>query len=108
MKKIILASVLAFGFAYASEAATELEHANKPATSAESTSADMSKMKAAGKCGADQKGMDKSKMKAKPSKTTKGKAATELEHANKTASSVEGVEGKMKKMKAAGKCNSGQ
>ena len=108
MKKIILASVLAFGFAYASEAATELEHANKTATSAESTSADMSKMKAAGKCGADQKGMDKSKMKAKPSEVKPTKSEMELEHANKTASSEEGVSEDMSKMKAAGKCNSGK
>ena len=108
MKKIILASVLAFGFAYASEAATELEHANKTVTSSESVSADMSKMKAAGKCGADQKAMDKSKMKAKPAEAAKSKSETELEHVNKTASSAESVEGDMKKMKAAGKCNSGQ
>jgi len=108
MKKILLASILAVGFVYASEATTELEHANKTAASSESSSADMSKMKAAGKCGADQKAMDKSKMKAKPSEVSKSKAETELEHANKSASSTEGVEGDMKKMKAAGKCNSGK
>ena len=108
MKKIILASVLAFGFVYANEAATELEHANKTATSAEAVSGDMSKMKAAGKCGADQKAMDKSKMKAKPSAVKKGEAEVELEHATKSASSDEGVAEDMSKMKAAGKCNSGK
>jgi hypothetical protein len=108
MKKILIASLLAFGFAYASEAATELEHANKTATSTESVPGDMSKMKAAGKCGADQKAMDKSKMKAKPAETKQGKAETELEHANKTATGTESVPGDMSKMKAAGKCASGK
>lgn len=36
------------------------------------------------------------------------KAATELEHANKTANDAESVGGDMSKMKAAGKCNSDQ
>ena len=50
MKKVILVSILALGFAYANNAATELEHANKTANSADSIAGDMSKMKAAGKC----------------------------------------------------------
>ena len=36
------------------------------------------------------------------------KAAIELEHANKTATGSDSVDGDMKKMKAAGKCNAGQ
>ena len=54
MKKVILASVLAFGFLYAADAQTELEHANKTAVSAEGQAGDMSKMKAAGKCNSGQ------------------------------------------------------
>jgi len=105
MKKVILASILALGFAYANNAATELEHANKTATGADSTAGDMSKMKAAGKCGADQSAMKK-KMKKKAAKPNA--AALELEHANKTPSSNEDFGKDMSKMKAAGKCNSGK
>ena len=58
MKKLVLASILALGLvasaAYANEAATVLEHANKTAASSEGVAGDMSEMKAAGKCGADQ------------------------------------------------------
>ena len=108
MKKVILASVLAFGIAYAADAQTELEHAVKSATSSESVSGDMSKMKAAGKCGADQKAMDKSKMKAKKGEVKKGEAETELEHANKSQTSDGSPKQDMSKMKAAGKCNAGQ
>jgi len=36
------------------------------------------------------------------------KAAVELEHANKTATGIDSVDGDMSKMKAAGKCNAGQ
>ena len=108
MKKIILASVLAFGFAYAADAQTELEHATKSAPSEEAVSGDMSAMKAAGKCGADQKAMDKTKMKAKKAEMKKGKAEAELEHAIKTQTSEEAPKQDMSKMKAAGKCNSGQ
>jgi len=105
MKKIILASILALGFAYANNAATELEHANKTANSVDSIAGDMSKMKAAGKCGADQSAMKKN-MKKKASKPNS--AAIELEHANKTATGIDSSDGNMKKMKAAGKCNAGQ
>ena len=105
MKKVILASILALGFAYANNAATELEHANKTANSADSIAGDMSKMKAAGKCGADQSAMKKS-MKKKASKPNS--AALELEHANKTPTSNEDFGKDMSKMKAAGKCNSGK
>jgi hypothetical protein len=105
MKKVILASILALGFAYANNAATELEHANKTANGPDGVAGDMSKMKAAGKCGADQSTMKKS-MKMKASKPNS--AALELEHANKTANGPDSVAGNMKKMKAAGKCNAGQ
>ena len=105
MKKVILASILALGFAYANNAATELEHANKTATGPDSFAGDMSKMKAAGKCGADQSAMKKN-MKKKASKPNS--AALELEHANKTPSSNEDFGKDMSKMKAAGKCNSGK
>ena len=108
MKKLILTSVIALGlglgFAYAeNKAAVELEHANKTANDAESVGGDMSKMKAAGKCNADQSAKVKTKAKKQ---VPKNKAALELEHANKTANDAESVGGDMKKMKAAGKCNS--
>jgi hypothetical protein len=105
MKKVILASVLAFGFLYAADAQTELEHANKTAVSAEGQAGDMSKMKAAGKCNADQSGKIKVKQQTEG---TPGKAETELEHAVKSQSSDEAPKQDMSKMKAAGKCNSGQ
>jgi hypothetical protein len=105
MKKIILASILALGFAYANNAATELEHANKTANSADSIAGDMSKMKAAGKCGADQSAMKKN---MKKNTVKLNAAATELEHANKTPTSNEDFGKDMSKMKAAGKCNSGK
>ena len=57
MKKLVLASLLALGLGsaaiYANQAATELEHANKIATSENGVAGNMSTMKAAGKCGAD-------------------------------------------------------
>ena len=106
MKKLILASILSMGFVYANKADVELEHALKTAPSVESQAGDMSKMKAAGKCNADQSGKIKVKVN-KPVKTpTKGEI--ELEHALKTATGDDSVDGDMKKMKAAGKCNSGQ
>jgi len=105
MKKVILASILALGFAYANNAATELEHANKTANGPDGVTGNMSKMKAAGKCGADQSAMKKN-MKKKATKPNS--AALELEHANKTPSSNEDFAKDMSKMKAAGKCNSGK
>ena len=109
MKKLVLASLLALGlsagYAYAeNKAAVELEHANKTATSPEGVSGDMSKMKAAGKCGAEQSGKMKKKMKRKAHKPTKSEL--ELEHANKLKSSEDGVAGNMGDMKAQGKCGS--
>ena len=106
MKKLILASILALGFAYANKADVELEHALKTAPSAESQAGDMSKMKAAGKCNADQSAKVKPKVKVKEHTPTK--AEVELEHALKTPPSPESPPPDMSKMKAAGKCNAGQ
>ena len=104
MKKVVLATVVALGlgmgFAYADgeKAAQELEHANKTATGPDSFTGDMSKMKAAGKCNADQSG----KMKAKATKPAKKpiKAELELEHANKLQNEAGAAAGNMKNMKA--------
>lgn len=109
MKKLILASILTLGlgagFAYAgNKAATELEHANKTATSAEGVAGDMSAMKAAGKCNADQTGKKKTTVKRAEKK--KSKSAMELEHANKLSTGADGIAGDMGKMKAQGKCGS--
>ena len=111
MKKVVVASILAlglgFGFAQAeNNAAVELEHANKTATGIDSVDADMSKMKAAGKCNADQSGKMKSKATKPARKLTK--AELELEHANKLSTGEESVQGDMKNMKAQGKCNTGK
>jgi len=106
MKKVILASLLTIGLVYANSAATELEHANKTATGADSFAGDMSKMKAAGKCNADQSGKMKAKMKKPARKPTK--AELELEHANKLSTGADSSQGNMKNMKAQGKCNSGK
>ncbi len=51
MKRLLLAGLFTLGALYANEAHTALEHATKTASSVEGTKGDMSKMKAAGKCG---------------------------------------------------------
>jgi len=111
MKKVVLAAVVALGlglgFAHAeNKAALELEHANKTATGSDSIDADMSKMKAAGKCNAGQS----SKIKIKNTRLVRKptKAELELEHANKLATGDDSVQGDMKNMKAQGKCNTGK
>ena len=104
MKKLILASILSLGFVYANQAATELEHANKTSTGIDSVAGDMSAMKAAGKCNADQTG--KIKVKHKKKVHTPSKSELALEHANKLPTGVDGVAGKMGNMKAQGKCGS--
>lgn len=109
MKKLVLAGLLALGlsagYAYAeNKAAVELEHANKTANDSESVGGDMSKMKAAGKCNADQSGKMKKKMKKKAHKPTKSEL--ELEHANKLKTGDDSVAGDMGNMKAQGKCGS--
>ena len=109
MKKLVLASILALGLGsvavYANQAATELEHAAKSAASEEGVASDMSAMKAAGKCGADQKAKVKTKAAAHKHSASE-KAALEVEHANKVAASADGVAGDMGDMKAHGKCGS--
>jgi len=109
MKKLILASLLALGlnagYAYAeNKAAVELEHANKLATGSDSVAGDMSAMKAAGKCSADQSAKMKKNIKRKVHKPSK--AELELEHANKLATGDDSVAGDMGNMKAQGKCGS--
>jgi len=112
MKKVVLAAVVALGlgmgFAYAdgAKAAQELEHANKTASGMDSSDGDMSKMKAAGKCNADQSG----KMKTKSTKPAKKptKAELELEHANKLSTGIDSTDKDMGNMKAQGKCNTGK
>ena len=108
MKKLLLAGILVLGLGsaavYANQAATELEHANKTAAGADGVSGDMSAMKAAGKCNADQSGKAKVKVKRKAHKPTKSEL--ELEHANKLSTGVDGVAGDMGNMKAQGKCGS--
>jgi len=109
MKKLILASVLVLGlgagFAYAeNKAAVELEHANKTAAGVDGVAGDMSKMKAAGKCNADQSGKMKTKMKAKTHNPSKSEL--ELEHANRTSTGTDGHSKSMGNMKEQGKCGS--
>ena len=110
MKNLILASLLALGLSsgviYANQAALELEHANKTANdNTESIGGDMSAMKAAGKCNADQ-AAKKAVPKKKAAAKKKTKAELELEHANKLQSEPDGVAGDMGNMKAQGKCGS--
>ena len=100
MKKIILASLLTATMIYAVDASMELEHAIKTSSSVESPKEDMSKMKAMGKCGADQK----MKQAKHTHSSTPSKADLELEHAIKTAPSAESPKEDMSKMKAMGKC----
>ena len=106
MKKLILVSILTLGlglgFAFAeNKAAQEFEHQNKTANDGESVGGDMSAMKAAGKCNADQ--VPKKKTKAKAHKPSK--AELELEHANRLSTGDDGHTKGMGNMKAQGKCN---
>ncbi|WP_373033686.1 hypothetical protein [Sulfurovum sp.] len=106
MKKLILASILTFGlglgFAYAeNKAAVELEHANKLATGDDSVAGDMSAMKAAGKCSADQVGKKKVPKK-KAAQKPKNKAEIELEHQSKLKTGDDSVAGDMGNMKRCG------
>jgi len=110
MKKLILAGILTLGlglgFAYAeNKAAVELEHQNKTANDGESVGGDMSAMKAAGKCNADQVAKEKAPKKKSVVKK-KSKSELELEHANKLSTGDDSVAGDMGNMKAQGKCGS--
>jgi hypothetical protein len=104
MKKLILAGIITLGlsFAYAeNKAATELEHQIKTAVDAESVGEDMSEMKAAGKCNADQVGKKKVPTK-KAAQKAKSKAELELEHQNKLKTGDDSVAGDMGNMKRCG------
>ncbi|SFV61772.1 hypothetical protein MNB_SV-13-1601 [hydrothermal vent metagenome] len=107
MKKLVLASLITLGLTsvavYANQASVELEHQNKTAASAEGTSSDMSAMKAAGKCNADQSPKKNVKKQEPKAKT---KAELEIEHANKVKNGDDSVAGDMGNMKAEGKCGS--
>lgn len=109
MKKLILASILALGlsagYAYAeNKAAVELEHQNKLSTGVDGVAGDMSKMKAAGKCSADQSGKAKTKVKRKAHKPSESELA--LEHANRLSTGTDSYNKSMGNMKAQGKCGS--
>ena len=110
MKKLVLASILALGlsagYAYAeNKAAQELEHQIGTANAgAENVGKDMSKMKAAGKCNADQSAKAKTKVKVKAHKPSKSEL--ELEHANRLPTGTDSYNKSMGNMKAQGKCGS--
>lgn len=109
MKKLVLASLLTLGLGaglvYAeNKAAIELEHANKTAASEDGIAGDMSKMKAAGKCNADQSAKVTVKKKVKPKKPTKSEL--ELKHANRLSTGDDAHTKGMGNMKAQGKCGS--
>jgi hypothetical protein len=89
----------------ATQTALEYEHNLKTTTSVEDIPIDMSKMKAAGKCGADQKAY-KSTMTNTDKKASE--TTLEYEHQLKTAKSEEELPVDMSKMKAAGKCGADQ
>jgi methylthioribose-1-phosphate isomerase len=103
MKRTILISLIAVGIIYATEQSStvEYEHALKSTASVEAAVEDMSKMKAMGKCGADQKA-GKSTIATK--ETNGSTVSVDYEHALKSSSSQEGVSEDMSKMKAMGKC----
>ncbi len=108
MKKLVLAGIIVLGLGsaavYANQAATELEHANKTAAGADGVAGDMSKMKAAGKCNADQSGKAKTNVKRKAHKPSKSEL--ELEHANRLSTGADSNNKGMGNMKAQGKCGS--
>ena len=106
MKKLILAGILTLGlglgFAYAeNKAAIELEHQNKLQTGDDSFAGDMSAMKAAGKCSADQVGKKKVPKK-KAAQKPKSKSEIELEHQLKLQTGDDSVGGDMGNMKRCG------
>jgi len=107
MKRTILISLIAVGLIYATEqnSTVEYEHALKSTTSVESPVEDMSKMKAMGKCGADQKA---GKHSTTTEETNGSAVPIEYEHELKSASSDEATSGNMSKMKAMGKCGADQ
>jgi len=106
MKTTLLISLVTLSLIYATaqsdSSSLEYEHALKSASSEEGQAEDMSKMKAMGKCGADQKSHKPSSV-IKEEKSDSPKSL-EYEHALKSVSSEEGQAEDMSKMKAMGKC----
>jgi len=107
MKTITLVSLVTLSLIYATaetktDVAMEYEHQLKTASSDESVSEDMSKMKAMGKCGADQMG-DKPVIRKDKNIS---KAELEYEHNLKLPTSEEDIGKDMGNMKAMGKCGS--
>jgi hypothetical protein len=108
MKTITLISLATLSLIYATaqnSTSLEYEHQLKSSSSVESPVEDMSKMKAMGKCGADQKA---GKPVVSQDLSTESKASLVLEHAVKTPSSDESPVEDMSKMKAMGKCGADQ
>ena len=106
MKKLILAGILTLGlglgYAYAeNKSAQELEHQIGTANDEESVGKDMSAMKAAGKCNADQVAKKKTPKK-KAAQKPKSKSEEALEHANKLSTGDESARGDMGNMKRCG------
>lgn len=105
MKKLILAGIVTLGLGYAyaeNKAALELEHQIGTANEgAENVGSDMSAMKAAGKCNADQVGKKKVPKK-KAAQKPKNKAEIELEHQLKLKTGDDSVAGDMGNMKRCG------
>jgi len=110
MKTTLLISLVTLSLIYATaqsdSSSLEYEHALKSASSEEGQAEDMSKMKAMGKCGADQKSHKPSSV-IKEEKSDSPKSL-EYEHALKSVSSEEGQAEDMSKMKAMGKCGADQ
>jgi hypothetical protein len=107
MKTITLVSLVTLSLIYATaetktDVAVEYEHALKSANSVEAMPEDMSKMKAMGKCGADQKAH---KPIVKEDKNA-SKAELEYEHNLRLPNSEEDIGENMGNMKAMGKCGS--
>ncbi len=108
MKTITLVSLVTLSLIYATAETNntllEYEHQLKSSTSVEAMPEDMSKMKAMGKCGADQKAYKPSTHKEQ----NMSKAQLEYEHELRLAHSEEEMDENMGNMKAMGKCGSGK
>ncbi len=87
------------------ETLLDYEHRLHTTTSVEESPEDMSRMKAMGKCGADQKAHNP---KDKKADTNMSKGLLEYEHRLQTSTSVEDMPVDMSRMKAMGKCGADQ
>jgi hypothetical protein len=108
MKTITLMSLVTLSLIYATAETNntllEYEHQLKSPSSVEAMPEDMSRMKAMGKCGADQKAYKKT-----PQKEEKmSKTQLEYEHNLRLPHSEEETGESMGDMKAMGKCGSGK